>query len=77
MFKDGEVGGSAMCHVCPGKTFLVITKVAPFSTEEGRLPMYDNAVLGCGTCCFDCRFCIGLFPSNVKVADFELLLEWS
>ena len=29
--------------------------------------MYDNAVLGCGTCNFDCRFCIGLFPSNVKV----------
>ena len=29
--------------------------------------MYDNAVLGCGTCYFDCRFCIGLFSSNVKV----------
>ena len=29
--------------------------------------MYDNAVLGCGTCYFDCRFRVGRLPGNFKV----------
>ncbi|CAK9000045.1 Trypsin-2, partial [Durusdinium trenchii] len=28
--------------------------------------MYDNAVLGCGTCDFDCRFRVSRLPGNFK-----------
>ena len=29
--------------------------------------MVDNAVLGCGTCYFDCRFSVSRLPGNFKV----------
>ena len=65
--KDGEVGGPAVCHICPIETFLIIIQIAPFPAKESGLPMYDNAVFGCGTCYFDCRFCISRLPGNFKV----------
>ena len=49
------------------EAFLIIIQIAPFPAEESGLTMYDNAVLGCGTCYFDCRFCVSRLPGNFKV----------
>ena len=51
----------------PSKTLLIIIQIAPFPAKESGLTMYDNAVLGCGTCDFDCRFRVSRLPGNFKV----------